>query len=257
MAHAEEQHSIGKPRARPAAKSGAEARDLGEGRRLFAELVGTFMLTLVAAGGEVIGAISHDVGREARVVAPGLVVLALIYAVSNVSGAHFNPAVTLAFALRGVFPWRRVPGYWIAQLAGAVLAALVLRVLFGPVRALGTTLPHSSAGVALAVEILLTTLLVLVILGTASRNARIGPNAALAVGSTIALCGLFAGPISGASMNPARTLGPALVAGELGQTWIYILGPAIGALLATLCTWIMQGEQKPEEEQAATGDGAQ
>lgn len=223
-------------------------------RRLAAELIGTFALTFVAAGGEVIGELTGEVSRNARMVAPGLLVLAMIYTLSNVSGAHFNPAVTLAFALRRTFPWKWVFGYWIVQFAGAILAALLLRVLFGTVKHLGATQPHAAASVSLTMEIVLTFLLITVILGTATRNAQIGPNAALAVGSTIALCGLFAGPISGASMNPARSLGPALVSGEMGDVWIYILGPAIGALIAACCTWVLHGGRHQKEEEAASGE---
>lgn len=224
-------------------------------RRLFAEAVGTFALTLVAAGGEVIGALSHgEVGPAARAVAPGLLIMALIYAVGNCSGAHFNPAVTVAFSLRRAFRWKRVPGYWAAQLPGAVLAAAVLRGLFGVVNDLGATEPHYGAGAALAMETLLTWLLVLVILGTATRHELIGPDAAVAVGGTIALCGLFAGPVSGASMNPARSLGPALVAGDLYGMWVYLIGPFAGAALAVATTAILHRRRPAPEAKAAQGE---
>lgn len=227
-----------------------------EARRLFAELLGTFFLTLTAAGGEMLGALSGgEVDHVSRVVAPGLVVMALIYVVGDISGAHFNPAVTLAFTLRRDFPVWRLPGYWAAQVLGAVLAAALLRALFGVVKHLGATTPRYGAGPALAMEIVLTLLLVLVILGTASTDSKIGPNAALAVGGTIALCGLFAGPVSGASMNPARSLGPALLGGALGGIWIYLLGPGAGAVLAVGCKWLLHGPEKPDEEEVATGKG--
>lgn len=226
-----------------------------ESRRLLAELLGTFALTLVAAGGEVIAVISGgEVSPAARVVAPGLLVMAMIYTLGSQSGAHFNPVVTLAFTLRQDFPWRRVPGYWGAQLAGAVLAAVLLRALFGLVGHLGATLPHHGNIEALVMEIVLTFLLVTVILGTATNHRLTGPNAAIAVGGTIALLGLFAGPISGASMNPARSLGPFLVSGQLADAWIYIVGPFAGGLLAVVVAWLLRGPTTPEAVETAKGN---
>jgi aquaporin Z len=226
-----------------------------EYQRLLAEILGTFALTVVAAGGIIISSISHgEVNLTAHYVAAGLVIAALIYALGSTSGAHFNPVVTLAFALRRDFPWRRVPGYWIAQLLGAVLASLLLRQLFGTVEHLGATLPKGGAGVAFVMEILLTFLLVTVILGVVAKAELVGNNVAIAVGSTIVLCGLFAGPISGASMNPARSLGPFLVSGELGDAWIYIVGPFVGALLAVGMAILLRGETTPEARKAAQGD---
>ncbi|HEV7126346.1 MAG TPA: aquaporin [Ktedonobacterales bacterium] len=228
-----------------------------EGRRLFAELLGTFLLTFVAAGGDVIGAATgQSLGQPAKVVAPGLLVMAMIYTLGDVSGAHLNPGVTLAFTLRGDFPWKRVPGYVIAQFLGAILASVLLRLLFGNVGHLGATRPNPALGPlpALVMEIVLTTLLVTVILGTA-HNARLtGHNAALAVGGTIALAGLFASPISGASMNSARSLGPALVGGDLSTIWIYFVGPLAGALLAAGIAWILHGPTTPDAIRAASGD---
>jgi aquaporin Z len=226
-----------------------------EARRLFAELLGTFALTLVAAGGEVIAVISGgEVSPAARAVAPGLLVMAMIYTLGSQSGAHFNPVVTLAFTLRQDFPWKRVPGYWGAQLVGAVLAALLLRVLFGLVGHLGATFPHHGTIEALVMEVVLTFLLVTVILGTATNHRLTGPNAALAVGGTIALLALIAGPISGASMNPARSLGPFLVSGQLGDSWIYIVGPFVGGLLAVLVAWLLRGRTTPEAVETAKGN---
>jgi aquaporin Z len=228
----------------------------GELRRLLAELLGTFALTMVAAGGEVIDRISGgEIGLAGRVIAPGLLVLALIYSIGNVSGAHFNPAVTLAFSLRRDFPWARLPGYWVAQLAGAAAAAALLVRLFGDVAHLGATEPHHGVVASLIMEMVLTWLLVTVILGTATRYRLIGPHAAIAVGATIALDGLFAAPVSGASMNPARSLGPALVSGSLANSWIYVAGPFAGAAIAVVSTWLLHGRQKSEESEAASGDG--
>ena len=234
---------------------GTDIANLGdEWRRLLAELVGTFLLTFVAAGGPVIQAASHQpLGNAALVVAPALMVMAVIYALGDVSGAHLNPAVTAAFAIRRDFPWSRVPGYWIVQVAGAVLAALLLRGLFGNVGHLGATLPHHGSGTSAVMEFVLTAVLVTVILGTASAHKIVGHNAALAVAGTIALLGLFASPISGASMNPARSLGPDVVAGTLGSYWVYVVGPFCGALLGVLLAIAFHGQAGISERQAALG----
>ncbi|MDP9332065.1 MAG: aquaporin, partial [Actinomycetota bacterium] len=179
-------------------------------RRLFSELLGTFFLVLVAAGAPVVDAESRGgVSLTAQVVAPGLMVMAVIYFLGAVGGAHLNPAVTFSFALRRNFPWRRVPGYIVVQLIGATLAALFLRAMFGNIGNLGATLPRHGfpSEKVLILEVVLTLGLVSVILGTASGARNIGTNAALAVGSYIALAGLWAAPMTGASMNPARSFG--------------------------------------------------
>jgi aquaporin Z len=223
-------------------------------RRLFAELLGTFALTFVAAGGIVIAAVSEGgLGGTAIVTAPGLVVAAMIYTVGPISGAHFNPAVTLAFAIRGNFPWRRVPGYWVAQFVGAVLAALLLRALFGLDGQLGVTLPHYSVLATLAMETFLTFLLVTVILAIAANFKIIGHNSAFAVGVTIILGGLFAEPISGASMNPARSFGPAIVSGQMQDLWIYFVGPVAGTLIAVVVAWLLRGPPSPYAAEMARG----
>jgi len=222
-------------------------------RRLLAEFVGTLLLTFVAAGGDTIEAATHQpLGHAAKVVAPALMVMALIYTIGGLSGAHLNPAVTVTFALRGDFPPRRVAPYIAAQLVGAVLAALLLLVLFGNVGHLGATLPHLGSRTALATEIILTGVLLLVILGTAAAGPRlVGHNSALAVGGTIALLGLIGSPVSGASMNPARSLGPALVGGNLGSYWIYVVGPLCGALIALVLAIALYGRPAGHEEAAA------
>jgi aquaporin Z len=226
-----------------------------EPQRLFAELLGTFFLTFVAAGADVYNAIGHgQINANARLIAPGLLVMAMIYVVGGLSGAHFNPVVTLAFAIRRDFPWKRVPGYILAQLLGAILAALILRSLFGLAGHLGETLPHAGTIPALVTEILLTFILITVILGTATNHSLIGHNAALAVGATIALDGMFAYTASGASMNPARSLGPFIVAGQLGDAWIYIVGPLAGGLLAVIVAYLLRGRTTPQAVETASGD---
>ena len=172
------------------------------------------------------GGLLHAKGQislAAAVVAPGLMVTAIILFMGAISGAHLNPAVSLAFALRGDFPWRRVPGYIVIQLIGATLACLFLRLVFGNVGHLGATLPGPGykPWQALLMEIVLTALLVSVILGTASAAQNVGAIAALGVGGYIALAGLWAAPVSGVSMNPARSFGPALVSGDWTSYWVY------------------------------------
>ena len=213
-----------------------------EWRRLFSELLGTFALVLVAAGGGILHA-KGQISLAAAVGAPGLMVMAIILFMGAVSGAHLNPGVSLAFALRGDFPWKRVPGYIIIQLAGATLAALFLRWVFGNVEHLGATLPGPGykAWQALLMEIVLTTLLVSVILGTASAAQNVGAVAALGVGGYIALAGLWAAPVSGASMNSARSFGPALVSGDFRNYWVYIVGPIAGALIAVGFAMVLRG----------------
>jgi aquaporin Z len=223
-------------------------------RRLVAELVGTFALTFAAAGGEVVARVTGAPAPAWRLVAPGLVVMSMIYTFGPLSGAHLNPAVTLAFTLRGNFPWLRMPGYLAAQLLGAILAGAVLRAMFGDVALLGGNRPHHGLGISLGMEIILTFLLVTVILATAANFKIVGHNAALAVGGTIIFAGLVGGPISGASMNPARSLGPAIIAGNLDFQWIYIAGPAVGSAIAVALAWVLRGPGTRAGQGVAVGD---
>jgi aquaporin Z len=212
--------------------------------RLFSELLGTFLLVLVGAGGAVVGAVSDgQISRTAAVTAPGLTVLAIILFMGAIGGAHLNPAVSIAFALRGDFPWRRVPGYILTQLVGAALACLVLAALFGPVGGLGTTSPGPGVtGLqAVVIELLLTVGLVSTILGTASTAQNVGAMSAIGVGGYIILAGLWSSPISGASMNPARSFGPALVTGDFSQYWVYLAGPLAGAVIAVGIARVLRG----------------
>src|SRR3954465_10644385 len=206
-----------------------------EWRRLFSELLGTFFLVLVAAGGGMMGqAFPDTISRTAAVTAPALMVFAVILFMGKVSGAHLNPAVSIAFALRGDFQWRRVPGYIVVQLVGATLAALFLRGVIDFSATYGSNYPAAtySSGAAFLMEALLTLGLVSVILGTASGAQNIGIFGAIGVGAYIALAGLWGSPISGTSMNPARTFGPDLVGRDFGQYWVYVAGPITGAAIA-------------------------
>ena len=211
-------------------------------RRLFSELLGTFFLVVVAAGGGILHA-RGQISLAAAVVAPGLMVMAIILFMGAVSGAHLNPVVSLAFAARGDFPWKRVPRYIAAQLIGATLACLFLLAVFGHVEHLGATLPGPGYHYwqAFMMEIVLTAGLLSVILGTASAAQNVGTLGALGVGGYIALAGLWAAPVSGTSMNPARSFGPALVSGDWSGYWVYLAGPLIGAAIAVGCAWILRG----------------
>jgi aquaporin Z len=215
-----------------------------EWRRLFSEVLGTFFLVLVAAGGGMMGqAFPNTISRTAAVVAPALMVMAIILFMGRISGAHLNPAVSIAFALRRDFPWRRVPGYVVAQLAGATLAALVLRAVINVSAKYGSNYPaHGySNTAAFLMELILTTGLVSVILGTASGAQNVGIIGAFGVGGYIALAGLWGSPISGASMNPARTFGPDVVGKTFTAYWVYGAGPIAGAVLAVAIAFILRG----------------
>lgn len=215
-----------------------------EWRRLFSELYGTFLLVLVAAGGGMMSqAFPNTISRTAAVVAPGLMVMGIIMFMGRISGAHLNPAVSIAFSLRGDFPWRRVPGYVVVQLAGATLAALIVWWIVDVSATYGGNYPADgySDWQALAMEILLTFGLVSVILGTASGAQNIGIIGAIGVGAYIALAGLWGSPISGASMNPARTFGPDLVSGTWTSYWLYVVGPIAGACIAVGCAYVLRG----------------
>jgi aquaporin Z len=185
----------------------------------------------------------HAIPSTALVVAPALMVMAIILFMGAVSGAHLNPAVSVAFALRGDFPWQRVPAYVVSQFAGAVAATLLLWALIGKHGSAGMTLPGPgvSTVTALLFEALLTVGLVSTILGTASGAQQVGPFAAIAVGSYIVLAGLWGAPVSSASMNPARSLGPALVLGDWTSWWAYLVGPTAGGVIAVGIAYILRG----------------
>jgi aquaporin Z len=216
-----------------------------EWRRLFAEMFGTFLLVLVAVGGGMVNARfgGNALPLTAQVSAPGLMVGAIILFMGAVSGAHLNPGVSIAFALRHDFPWRRVPGYIGAQFVGAILATSLLVALLGRQGTAGLSAPGAgiSDATAMAWEIVLSVGLVSTILGTASGAQNIGPMNAIGVASYIVLAGLFGAPVSGASMNVARSLGPALVIGDLTSWWVYLVGPIAGAVIAVSIAYILRG----------------
>ncbi|MBA2595669.1 MAG: MIP family channel protein [Chloroflexota bacterium] len=218
----------------------------GELRCLAAEFVGTFGLVFAGTGAVIVnevtgGGVTH-VGIGLTF---GLIVMVMIYAFGHISGAHLNPAVTLAFAAGRHFPWPLVPRYWAAQLAGGVTASLVHRALFGDVANLGATLPRGSAGQSFGLEIVLTLLLMTVITAVATDTRAVGQAAAIAIGGTIGLEALFAGPISGASMNPARSLAPAIVSWTWQDQWLYVAGPAIGAVIGVFVYNGIRDGEKP------------
>jgi aquaporin Z len=227
-----------------------------EYRRLFSEVWGTFLLVLVAAGAGVVGAQPYGSGLTlpVKVIAPGVMVMAIIYFMGTISGAHLNPAVTWAFALRGDFPWRRVPGYIVAQAIGAFPACLFLQWTIGGVRH-GATVPASGVQdwVAVAIEGVLTLGLVSVILGTSSGARNIGTNAAIAVGGYIGVVAVWGAPVSGASMNPMRSLAPDAIGGQVSTYWIYLVGPMIGATIAVGFEYILKGRATAAGARAAQG----
>ena len=183
------------------------------------------------------------ISRTAAVVAPGIMVMGIILFMGKISGAHLNPAVSIAFALRGDFPWRRVPGYIVVQLIGAAVADVLLKAVTGVSATCGSTYPAADypALAAFWMEALLTMTLVSVILGTASGARNIGPLGAFVVGGYIAVAGLWGSPISGSSMNPARTFGPDLAGGNFSDYWVYVAGPLAGALAAVGIAFILRG----------------
>jgi MIP family channel proteins len=216
-----------------------------------AEFIGTFALVFAGTGAIVIdaergGAIGHvGIGMVF-----GLVIMVMIYAVGHVSGAHFNPAVTLGFAVGRHFSWREAPRYWAAQLAGALVASALVRGLFGNEAELGSTIPSGSASQSLVLEVVLTIFLMFVIAAVATDVRAVGQAAAIAIGGTVGLCALFGGPISGASMNPARSLGPALISGTWTDQWIYVAGPAAGAVVAVTAYALIGGDAHRKEVKA-------
>jgi aquaporin NIP len=217
-------------------------------RALVAEAIGTFALVFAGAGAVMVDANTDALGHVGIAITFGLVIMAMIYAVGHISGAHFNAAVTCAFALTRHFPWRRAAGYWLAQFVGAVTAAALLRGSLGDIADVGATLPSGSQAQSFLWELVMTFFLMFVILAVATDTRAVGEAAAIAIGGTIGLDAMFGGPISGASMNPMRSIGPALVSGDLHALWLYIVAPLLGASLGGLAYQFVRGEQpRPAE----------
>lgn len=200
-------------------------------RRSGAELIGTFALVTAGCGAIMVNAQTGALTHVGIALTFGLIITVMIAATGHLSGAHFNPAVTIAFAVTRHFPWREVIYYVVAQFLGAVLGALTLRVLIGSDANLGTTLPSGTVWQSFGLEVLLTAVLMFVIISVATDTKAVGTPAALAIGFTVALDAMWGGPISGASMNPARSFGPALIAGIANDQWIYWIAPIIGAII--------------------------
>jgi aquaporin Z len=258
MSRTADQKKVGGHRARPSSASDFD-NPRREWRRLFAECWGTFLLVVASAG----GVLAHDafpdkVSYAMGLAAPGLATTVAIYMLGDVSGAHINPGVTIAFALRGNFPWARAPGYVAAQFAGAIAAAAFVRLVFGPLDNLGSNVPGPGVSnvTAVLVEAVLTTGLIATILGSASGAKNVGPNAALAVGGYNILARYWAFPVTGASMNSFRTLGPDLVRADLSHTWIYFVGPLIGVLAGVSIEWLLKGPPSDSGDEAAQGEQA-
>jgi MIP family channel proteins len=222
-------------------------------RAYAAEAVGTFLLVFAGPGAVVIDGVSGGSVTHLGIgLSFGLAVMAAIFAVGHISGAHINPAVTLAFALAGHFPRRHALPYIAAQLAGAAAAALVLRWLFGRVADLGATVPSDGAGQALGLEVVITALLMLVIMAVATDLRAVQDAAALAIGGYVALAATFSGPIAGASMNPARSFGPALLSGTWTDHWVYWVGPIAGAAVGAAVYVLIRDGKPPGDDH---GDG--
>jgi aquaporin NIP len=216
--------------------------DVPLARSLVAEAFGTFALVFAGAGAIMVDAKTHQLGHVGVALTFGLVIMAMIYAVGHVSGAHFNAAVTFSFALTRHFPWSRAAGYWAAQFVGAVTAALVLRGSLGNVAHVGATVPSGSQAQSFLWELIMSAFLMFVIMAVATDTRAVGEAAAIAIGGTIGLDAMFGGPVSGASMNPMRSLGPGLVSGDLHALWLYLSAPVIGASAGAVLYQFIRGE---------------
>jgi len=217
-------------------------------RRAAAEAIGVFALVFAGCGAIVTESVHPgSLGNIGIALVFGLVIMVMVYATGHLSGAHLNPAVTVAFALTRHFPRAETATYLVAQAAGAIIAAALLAAVWPSQPAdLGTTLPSVGIGSAFVYETILTAFLMFVIMAVATDTRAVGAAAAIAIGGTVGLDALFGGPITGASMNPARSLGPALVAGQLHDLWLYLVAPPLGAALGALAYQLVRGEHPGE-----------
>lgn len=220
----------------------SENAPLTHWQKLGAEFIGTFALVFAGCGAIMVSATTPALTHGGVAAVFGLVVMVMIYATGHISGAHFNPAVSIAFATVGRFSWREVPGYVVAQTGAALVAAGLLNLILGDAAHLGSTTPSGSAGQTFAIEVVMTAFLMFVIKAVATDDRAEGQMAGLAIGSTVAFEALFGGPISGASMNPARSVGPALVSGQLDALWVYLAAPVLGAIVGALAYQIVRGD---------------
>jgi len=218
------------------------------GQRLVGEFVGTFALVFAGCGAIMVDHQTHALGHVGVAISFGLVIMVMIYAVGHISGAHFNPAVTLAFAVGRHFPPARVLAYWGAQFIGALTAAAILRGSLGNIAHVGATLPSGSQAQSFLWELIMTAFLMFVIMAVATDTRAVGEAAAIAIGGTVGLDAMFGGPISGASMNPMRSLGPALVSGDLHALWLYIVAPVLGASIGAVLHQFIRGESPSRRE---------
>ena len=212
-------------------------------RSLLAESIGTFALVFAGCGAIMVDVKTGALGHVGVAISFGLVIMVMIYAVGHISGAHFNPAVTFAFALSRHFPWPRVALYWAAQLGGALVAAVILRASLGNIAHVGATLPTGSDGQAFLWEAVLTFFLMFVIMAVATDTRAVGEAAAIAIGGAVGLDAMFGGPITGASMNPARSLGPAIAAADFTAIWVYLAAPILGAAVAAVTYQALREER--------------
>lgn len=232
----------------------AEGERRSIGQKLAAEALGTFLITLTATCVDILYYTGHHVDDVSRWLARGFITAVVIYAFAEISGAHVDPAVTAGFALRRVFAPAMVLPYWMAQFLGAFAAAALLAALFGShALPLGASHPGPGFGAltAMLCEVVLTFTVMITILMTGHEKAEVGKQSALAVGLAVAACGFFAGPISGASMNPARSIAPQILGGSYGIVWIYAVGPLLGAALAVIAHRAICGRPNPEERETA------
>ncbi len=211
-------------------------------RLLAAEAIGTFTLVFAGCGAIMVDAKTHELGHVGVAITFGLVIMAMIYAIGHISGAHFNPAVTVSFALTRHFPWSRAAFYLAAQFVGALTAAAILRGSLGNIAHVGATLPSGSQAQSFLWELVMSAFLMFVVMAVATDTRAVGEAAAIAIGGTILLDAMFGGPISGASMNPMRSLGPALVSGDLHALWLYLTAPVAGAAIGAVAYQFIRTE---------------